>query len=266
MSESAKNIKAASPVSLGTTITQLDLDIKLKGRAQVLIKNSSTTDTLYVLAQNSSVAPVSLTAANAMRVIGPGGLMALEVDSNIDIYGVMSAAGPTNVYIWQADEEVFEDGYASQSTTGQEINIPLAQARKTDQTATTDGAQIQPIATSLGKLIVQPFANPENYVRATTSLTTATPAQLQAAPGSGKYVYVTEVTCTCLGATGGATFEVRDGSTNMKTVILQSAGAPVVTITFLTPLRLTANTALNAYCTFAAGSAHMSFAGYIASE
>ena len=267
MSEPARNTQPVATTSLGTTITQLDLSaIKLKGRSQVQIKNTSATDTLYVTAQNSGTAPVSLTAANAMRVIAPGGIRILCVDSNIDIYGVMSAAGPTNVRVWQSDAELFEDGYASQTTGGQEIVAPLAQARKTDQTATTDGAQIQPIATSLGKLIVQPFANPENYVRATTPLTTATPAQLQAAPGSGKYIYVTEVTCTCLGATGGATFEVRDGSTNMKTVILQSAGAPVVTITFLTPLRLTANTALNAYCTFGVGSAHMSFAGYIASE
>ena len=266
MSESAKNIKAASPVSLGTTITQLDLGIKLTGRAQVLIKNSSTTDTLYILAQNSSTAPVSLTAANAMRVIGPGGLRTLEVDSNIDVYGVMSAAGPTNVYIWQADEEVFEDGYASQTTGGQEITVPMFQVRTSDQTAGTNGTNIQGIATSLGKQVVMPFANPENSVNGTGTLTTTVVFQVIAAPGAGKRLYITSLEVGTIGVTGGTAAEWRSGSTAFKTIPSQNTSSPWSPSTQPYPIRLGANEALNVVATFAAGTVYVNATGYIASE
>lgn len=97
------------------------------------------------------------------------------------------------------------------------------------------------------KLIVAPYANPENLVQGTTAaMTGTTSTSLVAAPGAGLHNYITNLTCVNSHATVGTFITVQDGSggTALYTV---AAGAVYggSTMSLPAPLRQpTANTAL----------------------
>lgn len=106
------------------------------------------------------------------------------------------------------------------------------------------------VATMTGKLIVQPFSNPENLVSGaiTTAMTGITSTSLIAAPGAGLRNYITQITVSNSHATVGTDVVIQDGSggTTLYT-IPATANYGGATITFPVPLRQpTTNTAL--YC------------------
>lgn len=106
------------------------------------------------------------------------------------------------------------------------------------------------VATMTGKLIVQPFSNPENLVSGaiTTAMTGTTSTSLIAAPAAGLRNYITQITVSNSHATVGTDVAIQDGSggTTIYT-IPATANYGGATITFPVPLRQpTTNTAL--YC------------------
>lgn len=85
-------------------------------------------------------------------------------------------------------------------------------AQNAEPTAVTNG-QVVNVATDLvGKQIVMPFANKENFVNGTaSSITTATNTSLISAAGSGIKIYLTAFSCTNTGATT-STIQFTSGS------------------------------------------------------
>lgn len=96
--------------------------------------------------------------------------------------------------------------------TANPINLG-AQAVSSENTAVTTARQVQLIADLVGKLIVLPYANPENFVMGTTAaMTGTTTTSIIAAPAAGLRNYVTNITCTNSHATVGTFVLVQDGS------------------------------------------------------
>lgn len=115
-----------------------------------------------------------------------------------------------------------------------------AQAVSSENSAVTTARQVQLVADLVGKLIVLPYANPENFVSfAMTSAMTGTTSTITlAAPAAGLRNYITQITVSNSHATVGTDILIQDG--NGGTTIYVIPAAPAfggATLTFPTPLR-----------------------------
>ncbi len=102
----------------------------------------------------------------------------------------------------------------------------------------------------VGKLIVLPYANPENFVSGaiTSAMTGTTSTSLIAAPASGLRNYITQITVSCAHATQGTDVIIQDGSGGTTLYTIPAAALyGGATVTFPTPLRQP-TTATAIYC------------------
>lgn len=115
-----------------------------------------------------------------------------------------------------------------------------AQAVSSENAAVTTARQVQLVADLVGKLIVLPYANPENFVSGaiTSAMTGTTSTSLIAAPASGLRNYITQITVSNAHATVGTDIVIQDGSggTTLYTIPAAAVYGGAV-VTFPTPLR-----------------------------
>jgi hypothetical protein len=114
-------------------------------------------------------------------------------------------------------------------------------ARSTEPSAVSaSGDRVNAIFDLVGKLIVLPYANPENFVSGaiTTAMTGTTTTSLIAAPAAGLRNYITQITVSNAHATVGTDVIIQDGSggTTLYTIPAAAVYGGAV-ITFPTPLR-----------------------------
>ena len=123
--------------------------------------------------------------------------------------------------------------------TANPVNLG-AQAVSSENTAVTTARQVQLVADLVGKLIVLPYANPENFVSGaiTTAMTGTTSTSLIAAPAAGLRNYITQITVSNAHATVGTDIIIQDGSggTTLYTIPAAAVYGGAV-VTFPTPLR-----------------------------
>jgi hypothetical protein len=115
-----------------------------------------------------------------------------------------------------------------------------AQAVSSENAVVTTARQVQLVADLVGKLIVLPYANPENFVSGviTTAMTGTTTTSLIAAPAAGLRNYITQITCSNAHATVGTDIIIQDGSGGTTLYNIPAAAAyGGSAITFPTPLR-----------------------------
>ena len=207
----AVNVKAATGLAQASTTS---------GQTGSLVMGATTTSApAYTDAQTS---PLSLTPQGAMRVsitqIGAANIASGGTGGSQGVGGTTA----TNVAI-----------------TDNPVNLG-AQAVNSENTAVTPARKVQLVADLVGKLIVLPYANPENFVSGviTTAMTGTTSTSLVAAPAAGLRNYLTSCTFSNEHATVGTSIVIQDGSggTTLWTVPTAPAygGAQ---ITFPTPLR-----------------------------
>ncbi len=112
--------------------------------------------------------------------------------------GILAVGGPnaTNVAI-----------------TGNPVNNG-AQAVSSENAAVTTTRMVQLVADLVGKLIVLPYSNPENFVSGaiTSAMTGTTSTSLLAAPASGLRNYITTIVCSNAHGTVGTDIVIQDGS------------------------------------------------------
>lgn len=115
-----------------------------------------------------------------------------------------------------------------------------AQAVSSENTAVTTARKVQLTSDLVGKLIVLPYANPENFVSGaiTTAMTGTTSTSLIAAPATGLRNYITQITVSNAHATVGTDVIIQDGSggTTLYTIPAAAVYGGAV-LTFPTPLR-----------------------------
>jgi hypothetical protein len=123
--------------------------------------------------------------------------------------------------------------------TANPINLG-AQAVSSENTAVTTARQVQLVADLVGKLIVLPYANPENFVSGaiTSAMTGTTSTSLVAAPAAGLRNYITQITVSNSHATVGTDVIIQDGSggTTLYTIPAAAVYGGAV-VPFPTPLR-----------------------------
>jgi hypothetical protein len=141
-----------------------------------------------------------------------------------------------------------------------------AQAVSAENSAVTTGRMVQLVADLVGKLIVLPYANPENFVAGaiTTAMTATTSTSLVAAPAAGLRNYITQITVSNAHATVGTDIVIQDGSGGATLyTIPAAAGYGGATLTFPVPLRQpTTATALFCANVTTGASTKVSASGY----
>lgn len=138
-----------------------------------------------------------------------------------------------------------------------------AQAVSAENAAVTATRMAQLVTDLVGKLIVLPYANPENFINGTTAaITDTSTTAVIAAAGSGVRNYITQLTVSNSHASVGTFVKLTDGA---STILWEGYAAAVgggCAISFPTPLRGTANTAVNAICVTTGANVIVSASGY----
>lgn len=148
---------------------------------------------------------------------------------------------------------------------------PLLQGlegRSTAPTAVDSGDVVRALASLLGKQVVYPYAIPAEtwqYAGPTGGITDTADDAIQAAGGAGVRHYVTSLTVVNSHATVSTEVVVKDGSTVIHRGYAAAAGGGYA-LTFPTPLRGTAATALNVACITTGSATVVSASGYSAAE
>jgi hypothetical protein len=147
-----------------------------------------------------------------------------------------------------------------------------AQGVSSENAAVTTGRAVQLVADLVGKLIVLPYANPENFVSfAMTSAMTGTTSTITlAAPASGLRNYITQITVSNGSTTVSTDISIQDGSGGTAFYVIPAPAAAVATtgggggtFVFPTPLRQpTTATAVYVANVTTGSSTKVSLSGY----
>lgn len=147
--------------------------------------------------------------------------------------------------------------------SGNPVKVGM-KAGTADITAVANNDRTDMRADTLGHQVVRPYALHENLVSgATAAITTTSSTSVIAAAGAGVRNYITSVLVTNSHATVGTLVTITDGSGG--TTLYAGYAAPVgggFSVTFPTPLRGGANTAVHAVCGTTGSNVYVSASGY----
>lgn len=141
-----------------------------------------------------------------------------------------------------------------------------ARAVTTNYTAVSSGDAADLVSTLVGALITKPYSIPENdwtYAAASGGIVNTTDVAIKAAAGAGIRNYLTGMDIRNSHASVATEVVIKDGST----VIWRgqfNANSGMTNVVFETPLKSTANTALNAACITTGASVYVNARGYVA--
>jgi hypothetical protein len=139
-------------------------------------------------------------------------------------------------------------------------------ARSSEIAAVSNDDRIDFLTDLVGKLIVLPYANPENFVSGaiTSAMTGTTSTSLIAAPASGLRNYITQITVSNSHATVGTDIIIQDGSGGTTLYTIPAAAVyGGATLSFPTPLRQpTTGTAIYCANVTTGASTKVSASGY----
>lgn len=265
------------PVSLTSTTITGTVAVTQSGTWN--LTNISGTISLPTGAATAAKQPALGTAGSAstdvITVQGITSMTALKVDGSAVTQPVsatnlstnVAQVGGTNAVTAGVSGTLAVGGNAATNVAIGTNPINLgAQAVSSENAAVTATRMAQLVTDLVGKLIVLPYANPENFVSGaiTTAMTGTTSTSLIAAPGAGLRNYITQITVSNAHATVGTDLIVQDG--NGGTTLYTIPAAAVyggASITFPVPLRQpTTNTALYIANVTTGASTKASASGY----
>ncbi len=217
----------------GATIAADDIGGVLHQRAKVVWGPDGTANDADTA--TGKPLPVQLRSPTGVDLTGSAGTASAAVQTVQGIAGgtAQSVAG-----------DVAHDG----ADSGNPVKLG-ARARSSEIAAVANNDRSDLLTDLVGKLIVLPYANPENFVSGTTSaMTGTTSTSLIAAPASGLRNYITQITVSNAHATVGTDIVIQDGSGGTTLYTIPAAAVyGGAAITFPTPLRQP-TTATAIYC------------------
>lgn len=153
---------------------------------------------------------------------------------------------------------------ASGSTDGGNPLKTGGLARSSEPTAVTSGQRVGATFDLVGKQIVMPYANKENFVSGTANTTGTSDTAVIAAQGAGLFIYITTITVVNTGS-NASLVTIETDTASAKTAIWQviaPAGGGTV-VTFPTPIKgSVANKNVGFICGTGSTTIYCSLAGY----
>lgn len=234
------DIPDATPVTRTVaTMSKLIKTVGLPTDAKSTATDATSATEMQVLKQVSAELQLLRTALGSTALdlgVNTGGSRTLRMAIDTAQLGNLGPASAAN--------SVPGTGQGSQAHDAADSNnFPMkvgAKAQSAEVAAVASGDIANLITDLVGKLIVLPYANPENFVSGaiTSAMTGTTSTSLVAAPASGLRNYITQVTVSNAHATVGTDIIIQDGSggTTLYTIPAAAVYGGAV-ITFPTPLR-----------------------------
>lgn len=274
---SATDVSSASPMPVtlantGANATPVVVDLGANNdvtiTGTVAVTQSGTWDEVGINDSGNSITVDNPTLsvvgggaeATALRVtLASDSTGVLSVDDNggsITVDGTVAVSGTPQVQGTVASDGVDADN---------PVKIG-GQARSSEITAVANADRVNAVFDLVGKQIVLPYANPENFVSGaiTTAMTATTSTSLVAAPGAGLRNYITTLIVSNAHATVGTDVIIQDGSGGTTLLTIPAAavyGGAVITLP--TPLRQpTTNTAIFCANVTTGASTKVSAVGY----
>jgi hypothetical protein len=157
--------------------------------------------------QNTAATPAGTNVIGKVSAVDSGGTDATDTTNHAIKVNVVAASGVAQ----------------GSATSGQTVS-PVG-CRTVSTTPTDTAAQTNiPVCNVRGNQVVSPYALPDVLVRGTTAAMTGTTSTLLlAAPGSGLFNYITQISCVNSHATVGTFVTVQDGSGGTALMTLAAA-------------------------------------------
>lgn len=211
----------------------------------------------------ASMTPVQVSQATAANLNATvTGTVAIASNSSVNVAQV---GGNTTVTAGVTGTLAVGGSVATNVAIGTNPINNGAQAISSENTAVTATRMVQLVADLVGKQIVLPYANPENFIFGSnaTASTGTTGVTIITGAGTGVRNYITQITVSNSHATVSTNVTVTDGATG-ATLWVGPAAAVYggATATFPTPLRGSANTAIVATNSVTGASTITSMSGY----
>ena len=161
---------------------------------------------------------------------------------------------------------LFVQGATARNTVAQNPVVVAGVGATANPTVVVTGRGVEFLTTLVGAQIVKPFSIPEldwNYAGPIAGLTTATDTAAKAAAGASVRNYVAALQVQNTSATASE-FQIKDGAATVLWRCLLPANSSFLDITFPSPLKGTANTALNIQAVTAGSVVVANLQGYAA--
>lgn len=255
---------STTAVTGNVTVTQAtgtNLHVVLDTTSTTAVTQATGTN-LHMVVDSGTITTVSaVTAITNALPTGTNTLGSIKITDGTTVAGVIAGNSALKTDASSINgTTIVTGGVAGSQSVGGTVatNVAItanplnlgAQAVSSENAAVTTARQVQLVADLVGKLIVLPYANPENFVSGTiTSAMTGTASTLLlAAPASGLRNYITSITVSNSSAAIGTDVIIQDGNGGTTLyVIPAAANYGGATITFPVPLRQP-TTATAIYC------------------
>jgi|GEM_PF-5827310 len=228
-------------------------------RTREIVNGNNTTGigiaAVGILAQFDDVSPTSITE----NQFGNS-----RMSANRNLYVTMrdAAGNEQGLNITTRNSLLAEGPTASGNTLAANPFTIGAKGVNAEQTAVTNGQVVNFVTDLVGKQIVLPYANPENFVSGRASATDTTSTSLIAAPASGLRNYITHITVWNSSATS-TYIKIQDGSGGTELYDVPAPAGGGASLTLPTPLRQpTTATALYFAANASANAIVISASGY----
>lgn len=223
-------VSPATEATLGGVLTTSDFDTKTGSLTETAPATDTASSGLNGRLQRIAQRITSLIALIPSALTGSGNFKVALTETSVT-------------------QAVGGDTAAAASDSGNPVKIG-GLAKSSEPTAVSTGQRVAALFDLVGKLIVLPYSNPENFVSGaiTSAMTGTTSTSLIAAPASGLRNYITQITVSNSHATVGTDIIIQDGSGGTTLYVIPAAavyGGAV--LTFPTPLRQP-TTATALYC------------------
>ena len=273
----------------GTDLNTSALALESGGNLQDTKNNTkNVSDATYTLGSSSAGGRGVLAMGHdgtQVRILrtDTGGYAILGANSGVDVGDVTinNASGASAVNIQDGGNSITIDGTVTANAgTGQfdvEGNVAhdaansgnpiglggVATTSITGITNVINNDRTQLYSDISGRLIISPYVGPENMVNAHLVITNSSVSTslLAGSATAGVRNYITSLTATNTNTTTAVRVDFKDGTTNVVSFFL-AAGGGGATLSMPVPLRLTANTALNAQLSNATTTVYLSAQGF----
>ncbi len=198
---------------IGHVITDTGSTTAVTGNVTVVQATASNLNVTATIAAGSAVIGHVITDSGSVTALTTGSAQIGHLEANQSV-NLAQVAGTNTVNGGVAGSQSIGGTVATNvAITANPLNLG-AQAVSSENSAVTTARQVQLVADLVGKLIVLPYANPENFVSGaiTSAMTGTTSTSLIASPGGSLRNYITQVTVSNSHATVGTDVILQDGS------------------------------------------------------
>ena len=224
--------------AIGSTSNALDVNIK-SGNPTTISATQGTSP--WVVGQSTGTNLHTVVDSGTITTVSTVTSVTNQVDTNL------KQVGGTNTVTGGVNGTLAVGGNVATNVAIGTNPVNLgAQGVSSENSAVTTSRMVQLVADLVGKLIVLPYANPENFVSGTitSAMTGTTSTSLIASPGGSLRNYITQITVSNASTTVPTDILIQDGSGGTTLYVIPApagvgtgTGASGASITFPVPLR-----------------------------